>query len=113
MIKALLVDLDGTLVDSRAANIAAYKEAISILGIESDVNELNKCVGILPWDQMLSRVLPPSDAHRRLEVAQLKRKIYSDFFHMVRINKELLDFLKHVYIFGVQVPLFLLRLTYL
>jgi len=64
MIKALLVDLDGTLVDTKLANMHAYRQALATLGIASDSDELGRWVGILPWDQMLSKVLPPSSIHR-------------------------------------------------
>ncbi len=94
MIKAFLVDLDGTLVETKLANLAAYKQAFSTLGIVNDEEALNKWVGILPWDQMLSKVLPPSEIHKKSEVASLKREIYPQYFYMVRVNEALVDLLK-------------------
>jgi beta-phosphoglucomutase len=94
MIKALLVDLDGTLVDSKLANLSSYADALSKLGYQVDSELLILWVGILPWDQMLSKVVPSADASERYEIALLKREIYPQYFNKVSINQALVELLK-------------------
>lgn len=94
MIKAFLVDLDGTLVDTKMANIASYKEALKIFGILNCDDALNEWVGALPWDEMLIKILPGMDINTLYEIALLKREIYPSYFKIVRVNNSLVDFLK-------------------
>jgi HAD superfamily hydrolase (TIGR01509 family) len=95
MIKAFLIDLDGTLVDTKLANVAAYKEALHMLGFFSGEEALEKWAGILPWDQMLSKVLPNAEITTLHKIALLKRDLYSKYFHMVHVNEALVELIKY------------------
>jgi beta-phosphoglucomutase-like phosphatase (HAD superfamily) len=41
-ISALLFDLDGTLVDTRAVNYAAYAQALAEVGVTIDADSFNR-----------------------------------------------------------------------
>ena len=90
MIRALLIDLDGTLVDTHAANLAAYRQAIDTTGLHYSADELATFVGKLAWRPMLSRVLPN---HPELHetIALRKREIYPQTMDLVRVNSGLLQ----------------------
>jgi beta-phosphoglucomutase-like phosphatase (HAD superfamily) len=91
-LKAILVDLDGTLVDSHAANMAAYATAIGETGIIFDTHLLKQTVGRLAWPEMLARVLPGRpDLYEAIIIR--KREIYAGLFDIVAVNDMLLNFL--------------------
>lgn len=90
--KAILVDLDGTLVYTHAANIAAYTAAISETGIQFDTHLLELTVGRLAWPAMLAEVLPGRDDFYK-SIVKRKREIYAGLFDMVTVNNMLFDFL--------------------
>ncbi|WP_165422680.1 HAD family hydrolase [Pseudoxanthomonas winnipegensis] len=93
MIKAILVDLDGTLVDTHAANLAAYRVALEEEGLVYDQATLERVVGRLAWRSMLQEVLPDHPyAHAR--VAERKRRLYADMASQVLVNQELVELLQ-------------------
>ena len=90
---AIMVDLDGTLVDTRVSNLAAYKAAISEHHLDYDPYILEQTVGNLAWKEMLSRVLPEyADMH--LSIAKRKRELYINMAGNVVVNKILEFFLR-------------------
>lgn len=94
--KAILVDLDGTLVDTHAANLAAYTAAIEETGLAFAVGDLERFVGRLAWRPMLAQVLPHrEDLHSA--IAQRKREIYAGMTSMVLVNERLIDLLRMVH----------------
>lgn len=93
MIKAVLVDLDGTLVDTHAANLAAYRLALDEEGLAYDHATLERVVGRLAWRPMLQSVLPDHPrAHER--VAERKRQLYAGMASQVLINQALVEMLR-------------------
>jgi HAD superfamily hydrolase (TIGR01509 family) len=94
MIAAALVDLDGTLVDSHAANQAAYRQALDDLAVPYSLAALRQYAGTLAWRPMLARVAPDADAQTHAAIAQRKRAVYPSFFPMVQVNDTLLAILK-------------------
>ncbi|KAB7767680.1 MULTISPECIES: HAD family phosphatase [Xanthomonas] len=92
--KAILVDLDGTLTDTHAANLAAYKAAIDETGVVYDRPLLERYVGRLAWKPMLANVLPDLDESRHFAIAQRKREIYAGLLDMVAVNDVLVSFLR-------------------
>ncbi len=93
MIKAVLVDLDGTLLDTHAANVAAYRLALDEEGLPYDHATLESTVGRLAWRLMLQSVLPGHPCvHER--VAERKRRLYAGMASQVRVNEALVETLR-------------------
>jgi beta-phosphoglucomutase-like phosphatase (HAD superfamily) len=91
-LKAIFVDLDGTLVNSHAANITAYTTAIAETGILFDTHLLEQTVGRLAWPEMLARVLP-GRTELYAAIIMRKREIYAGLLDMVAVNNMLFEFL--------------------
>lgn len=90
---AILVDLDGTLVDSRKSNLAAYEAAILEHGLNYDSYTLEQSVGHYDWKEMLSRVLP-EHPDKYLSIAKRKRELYINTIDTVLVNKTLESYLR-------------------
>jgi HAD superfamily hydrolase (TIGR01509 family) len=94
LIKSFLIDFDGTLVDSALANALAYKQAIQKLGrVTTEEEILRVCKGH-HWSQFLPKLslMEYSDELGR-QIAQEKKVIYPNFFHLVTLNSALINFL--------------------
>lgn len=91
--KAILVDFDGTLVDSYDANLFAYQVALKNTGHSFDEALLKMLVGRLAWRPMLAKVLP-NQAHLHSSIAANKRRIYSELTSMVKVNQGLVSLLR-------------------
>lgn len=95
MIKAVFVDLDGTLVDTHEANFNAYKLALEDFGIALTFDEFKKSIGhqaktFLPW-------FAPALTEAQLdEVAEKKKDYYKKLAHLSVPNQQLIDFLSYL-----------------
>jgi beta-phosphoglucomutase len=88
--KALLVDLDGTLADTEAANATAYAEALAEVGVRIDVAELARRAHGRHWSQFLPDMLAEAGSVSAPEaVAVRKRQIYETRLPQIRINRAL------------------------
>lgn len=94
MIKAFLFDLDGTLVNTRTANLSAYREACQLVGVYYDDALLSEHVGRLSWKKMLNLCAPGISAEQAARVAQAKRDLYPKFFDQVSVNLGLVSLAK-------------------
>lgn len=84
---ALLVDLDGTLVDTSAANYAAYAAALAEAGVRLDREVFDARVQGRNWRQFLPDILAESNASVAPErIAQRKKDLYPDFMHALAVN---------------------------
>lgn len=88
MLKAILVDFDGTLVNTHAANIKAYREALLETNEVFSEETLINSVGRLAWRPMLEAVLPNAP-QLHANIANRKREIYPSYFSMVSVNESL------------------------
>jgi HAD superfamily hydrolase (TIGR01509 family) len=91
--KAILVDLDGTLVDTHATNLAAYRLALDEEGLAYDHSTLERVVGRLAWRPMLQLVLP-DHPHAHERVAERKRRFYAGMAAQVVVNRALVEMLR-------------------
>lgn len=95
MIRAVFVDLDGTLVDTHSANFNAYKQALKDFGIILTFDEFKRSIGhqaktFLPW-------FAPNLNDKELdEVAEKKKKYYKDLVHLSAPNRHLVDFFAYL-----------------
>lgn len=74
--KALLVDLDGTLVDTRAANYLAYAEALAARGVTVDRERWDEAAQGRNWRQFLPELLRPVPDAEPGDVAAHKARLY-------------------------------------
>ena len=95
MLKAVLVDLDGTLVDSEHANAAAYAAALAEIGIAVESAELVRIITGRAWRDFLPGLMVGSNA-TPASVAHRKRALYPDHFHLIRVNLAVVDLVRAV-----------------
>ena len=90
-LRALLVDFDGTLADTAAANYRAYATALAEVEVTVDRETFDRVAFGRNWRQFLPALLAtassPADP---AEVAQRKVELYPLFFGEVQINTALL-----------------------
>ncbi len=96
MLKALLVDMDGTLVQSADANAAAYAMALGDWGIAVDAKQLAPMIDGRSWRDFLPGLMASRPDVPPETVAQRKRVLYPDFFHLLQLNQPLADLLQLV-----------------
>ena len=94
MLKAVLVDMDGTLVESAGANAAAYAQALGEWGIRVDPVALAPRIDGRSWRDFLPSLIGDRTDVPPAEVAARKRVLYPDFSHLLRLNQVLVDVLR-------------------
>ena len=92
MLKLIMVDLDGTLFDTREVNYLAYREAMAQWGYQLDYTYYcESCDGRCYLD-----FLPPIttyDCQRLTEIHERKKKIYRNYLSVARPNTALISLL--------------------
>jgi HAD superfamily hydrolase (TIGR01509 family) len=88
-VDALLFDLDGTLVDTRAANYAAYAAALAEIGVAIGEDEFNRLADGRNWRSFLPQILGAAGG-RAAEVAARKAELYPALIDQPRPNSELI-----------------------
>lgn len=91
--QALLVDLDGTLVDTASANYAAYAAALQEAGVDVDRACFDKVASGRNWRQFLPLLLGDK-ANAAPDVAARKTVLYPDMLADIRINYGLVAMIK-------------------
>lgn len=82
-IKALLVDLDGTLVDTEEANYAAYAAALDEAGVRISRETFAATAFGRSWRQFLPILLGNSGTLDQAErIARRKAELYADRLHL-------------------------------
>ena len=101
-LKLILLDFDGTLVDTKDANAGAYIEALSEVGIAVDKQEyLDKYFGMRCIEFMRCVGLSNDDEIRA--VRRRKIKLYPNYFHTVRLNTQLWEWCQMMRNMGAKV----------
>lgn len=101
-LKLILLDFDGTLVDTKDANAGAYIEALSEVGITIDKQEyLDKYFGMRCIEFMRNVGLKSDDEIRA--VRRRKIELYPNYFHTTRLNKPLWEWCQMMRELGVKV----------
>lgn len=87
-LKLILLDFDGTLVDTRRANACAYIETLSEVGITLTEEEyLDKYYGVRCIEFM--RMLGFEDSSTIAKLRKRKVELYPKYFDTVKLNDEL------------------------
>lgn len=89
--KALLVDLDGTLVDTRAANRAAYAEALAGVGVAVAPERWDLLTEGRSWRQFLPALLDRVEGADPAAVAARKAELYPAALGLSRLNGALAE----------------------
>lgn len=92
MIKNIITDFDGTLVDTSYANYLAYCRAFDRLGIFTFDERYYDCFGVR-FDQLCDIFSVPKDEQLRAELKRLKAKYYEQYFDQITLNEKLVDFI--------------------
>ena len=94
-LEAILVDFDGTLVDTEIANAKAYTKALDNNGFSISMElVLTACVGGRHWSKFLPNLLSEDYDEKIGKIVSIeKKRIYRDFYSEITLNKPLLDIL--------------------
>jgi HAD superfamily hydrolase (TIGR01509 family) len=94
-VQALLFDLDGTLVDTREANFAAYRDAFAESGHELTPEQF---VGTWGRDSrdFIPDLLPGIDPGGVDTIRRAKSRLYAELLHQTAANDALIAFLRLV-----------------
>ncbi|MDE6140525.1 MAG: HAD family phosphatase [Alistipes sp.] len=101
-IKLILLDFDGTLVDTRRANALAYVQTLSEAGIDITEQEYaDKYFGVRCPEFMHSLGITDPDQAERLR--HRKIELYPQYFSTVKLNKPLWDLCQSMRATGIKV----------
>lgn len=90
--KALLVDLDGTLVDTSMINYLSYEDAVSRYGYHLDYDYFCKYCNGKHYKSFLFNMI--SDSSVIEEIHEIKKQSYSQYLDKARLNSELIMLLE-------------------
>jgi len=93
-LKALLVDLDGTLVDTAEANFAAYRAALEPHGVKLTREWWDAHGFGRNWREFLPDLLSGHPGVTPAEVAARKAEIYPDFVASTVVNQPLVGLIR-------------------
>jgi beta-phosphoglucomutase-like phosphatase (HAD superfamily) len=90
-LRALLFDLDGTLIDSAEANYAAYSRALLEVGVRIEPNAVAKAAAGRQWREFLPALLRQAGVERDPgAIASRKGALYRESLGELRLNGALL-----------------------
>lgn len=91
MIKLLISDFDGTLVDTFEANFRAYEKAFAEAGVAFSREDYRRCFGFR-FDRFMEE-MKISDIEVAASIREAKARYYPDYFKLIRINGALVGLL--------------------
>ena len=89
MIKAIITDFDGTLVDTFEANFRAYQKSFGECGIVLTEEKYRECFG-LRFDDFMSS-MSVCDEQKACRIKELKKEFYPQFFEYLVPNLTLIE----------------------
>ena len=91
-IKLIICDFDGTLVDTREANYLAYRDVLKDIDYDLSLEKYNECFG-LRFEEFMQRLgITDNDLMKKIRTG--KAEIYPRYFDKIKINKNLVGFIK-------------------
>lgn len=100
MIRAIITDFDGTLVDTFEANYAAYFLAFQQYGLDISREQYHACFG-LRFDAFMD-AMKIDDAGLRSKIKAEKARIYPQCFNHLKPNTTLIDFIQKAKMSGTK-----------
>lgn len=98
MIKAIITDFDGTLVDTFEANLRAYQEAFHAVGIQLTAECYRECFGYR-FDRFMS-AMGIIDDNVAAKIRELKKEAYPKYFNCLRPNASLIELISSFHAMG-------------
>jgi beta-phosphoglucomutase len=96
LLEALLVDFDGTLVNTESANAKAYAASLQACGFYVSKELLVQCCRGRHWSEFLPEIL--KDQYSQdigLKISANKKVIYPKFYDEIELNEPLLTLLNY------------------
>ena len=92
MLKAIITDFDGTLVDTFEANLRAYQRAFADEGLTLTANRYRECFGYR-FDRFMSAmgIIDDNIANR---IKEAKKDYYPKYFNHLKSNHALIDLIE-------------------
>lgn len=100
MIKSIITDFDGTLVDTFEANFRAYQKSFAEVGLSITKEQYRHCFGFR-YDRFMSEMGITSE-DIALRIKEAKKDYYPDFFSFLRPNTSLILLIKSYREMGVK-----------
>ena len=98
MIKAIITDFDGTLVDTFEANLRAYQKAYQSVGLDITVEKYRQCFGYR--FERLMTATGVYDERTANAIKDVKKEIYPTFFQYLTPNKALIELIRSFHAMG-------------
>lgn len=90
-LKALLFDMDGTLIETESINARAYALALKRFDVNVGENQIQQLIHGKHWSQFLPAICQNKVGLKDyVKVAELKQIIYKDLIHEARVNEHLI-----------------------
>ena len=103
MIKAIITDFDGTLVDTFEANYLAYKHVLNSLGIELTKESYRACFG-LRFNEFMEAI-GVKNIVLKDQIKKEKAKVYPQYFDKLVLNCALLNYLMFMKHNGIKIAI--------
>lgn len=100
MIKAIITDFDGTLVDTFEANFTAYCLAFKQCGLDISREQYHACFG-LRFDAFMD-AMNIDDVNLRSYIKKEKASVYPNCFSYLKPNVALIDFIRKAKQSGIK-----------
>lgn len=98
MIKAIITDFDGTLVDTFEANLRAYQKAYQSVGLDITAEKYRECFGFR--FERLMTATGVFDDRTANAIKEAKKEIYPTFFQYLNPNKALIELIRSFHAMG-------------
>lgn len=92
MIRAIITDFDGTLVDTFTANLRAYQKAFQQVGRVLTEEEYKKCFGYRFEQFMVMEGI--MDREITNQIQELKKQYYPQYFNYLKPNTSLIELIR-------------------
>ncbi|MGQ9543904.1 MAG: HAD family hydrolase [Candidatus Bathyarchaeia archaeon] len=104
LVKAVIFDFDGTLVDSYEAHLESFRRALNRHGLKVEAEEIYKRFG-KPARVILAEVLPETVHHRIDDLVREKRKEFVETSRKIRLFEGVEDTLRYLKSKGIRLGL--------
>lgn len=98
MIKAIITDFDGTLVDTFEANLRAYQKAYQSVGLDITSEKYRECFGYR--FERLMTATGVFDEAKSNAIKEAKKELYPTFFQYLNPNKALIELIQSFHAMG-------------
>lgn len=101
MIKGIITDFDGTLVDTLYANTISYVNTFKKNGYNISKDQYIKCFG-LRYDDLCDALNIPNEQSLRDKIKSDKKEEYKLNYNLTKLNNNLLYFIKYSKMLGLS-----------